>query len=120
VFPLPGLTIEADPVNSINNSRVATVHPIVPGINVADSGEGSSSSGNHRASALDVIDENIRALSQSTLVQDALDRNPVEVLRANRNTNDKIGKGSTILLDGGPESVQLILKDIAACRRPQP
>ena len=113
------LTIEANPVNSLDHGRVAPVDPVVPGVDVTNGGGGSSSTGDDRAGTLDVVDEDVRALSQTTLVQDALDGNSVEVLGTNRDADDQIGKCSAILLDGRPESIELVLEHIAACRRPQ-
>jgi hypothetical protein len=103
----------------LDDGRVAAVNPVVPGVDVTNRGGGSSSSGDDRASTLDVVNQDVRALSQATLVQNTLDGNPVKVLGTNRNTDDEIGEGSAILLDGVPESVQLVLEHIAACRRPQ-
>ena len=93
------LTIEPNPVNSVNDSTVATVDPIVPGVNMTNSSSGGSSAGNHRASTLDVIDKDIRALAKSTLVLNALHGGPVKILRANGDADNEVGQTGWSMTD---------------------
>jgi hypothetical protein len=113
------LTIEPNPIDSIDNSTVATIDPIVPGVDVANSSSRGSSASDHRASTLDIIDKDIRALTNSTIVLDALHGGPVKILGANRDTNDQVSQSTAVLLDSRAQSIKLILEDFAASRSPQ-
>ena len=113
------LTIHSNPVNSVDDSSVANVDPVVPSVDVANGGSGGSSARDHRASTLDVIDENIWALAKSTLVLNTLRGGPVKILRANGDTNDKISQSTAVLLNSRAQSIELVLENLAAGRSPQ-
>ena len=86
---------------------------------MADSSSRGSSASDYRASTLDVIDKDFRALTKSAIILHALCGRPVKILGADGDTDDEVGQSTSILLDSSAQSIKLVLKDIAAGRGPK-
>lgn len=86
---------------------------------MAERGAGERGAGDLLARLLDVADELVRGRAQAALVLDASWRDTVEILAANRDTDDEVGEVAAVLLDGGLKGVELVCHDLLTGAAPE-
>lgn len=98
-----GVGIHADPVTSLRDSTVRRVGPGSPGVNVTDGSVAQRGAFDGITDQANVSDD-VRGLrTVARLGSDTHGRAAVEILTANRDTDDELCEVGSVLLDGGLE-----------------
>lgn len=95
-----GVGVHADPVTGCRDLRVGAVGPRSPGVNVANGDFAQAGVGDGCPDLLNVVDEVGWVGSDAILCRDTRRGVAVQILAANRDTNDEICELGTIQLDG--------------------
>lgn len=103
-----GVLVDTEPVNSLDDGVVGRVGPGIPGINVTDLDAAQGCSIQSLLDLSNVVDNLGGACTNARIVFDTGGRHTVQVFTADGETNHQIGKGRTILLDGGGEGIDLV------------
>jgi hypothetical protein len=82
--------IHSDPVDGVDDGLVRSVDPSSPGVNVTDGGSAQRSTSNGSSNLSDVGGEGSRISTISRLGSDTSGGDAVEILRANRDTSNKV------------------------------
>lgn len=105
-----GVGIETEPVNSFDDGGVGRVGPGVPGIDVTNWDVSPGSAGNGVADSLDVGNNGVWALTDTSIGLNASRRVTVEILTANGDTNNQVSHLGAVGGDGALQSVNFVIK----------
>lgn len=102
------VSVETEPVDSLDGSGVGAVGPGVPGIDVTDGGIAQAGTGDGGADLVDVVDQ-LGGLETGTGGGASADGGvTVEILGTDGDTDDQVGEVVTVGVDGGLESGKLV------------
>lgn len=104
--------INTEPVAGVNDGLVGVVGPGSPGVNVADGDILQAGSSDGGADSLDVLENGVRALANSGLGGDSSGRVTVQILTADRDTDNQLGEVVSVRGDGGLEGSNFVVKGI--------
>jgi hypothetical protein len=107
-----GVGINAEPVAGINDRLVGGVGPGSPGVDVADGGILQASSRDGGADGLDVFENGVRALANASLGGNASGRVTVQILTADRDTDNQFGELVSVGGNGRLQGSNLVVKGI--------
>lgn len=107
------VAVEAEPVDLVDHGGVGAVGPGIPGVDVTDGGAAQGSAGDGRLDLLDVVDQGVGVDTDTGLVLGTSDGVTVEILAADGDTDDQLGEGLAVGVDGGLEGGDLVV-DVAA------
>lgn len=97
------VSVETEPVNSLNDGAVRTIGPVVPGVNVT----------NWEAPVLgldlvDVLNQSVWTSTNTRLVDDTSWADTVQILRSDTQSNDQVGEFASVLLNSVLNSLNLV------------
>lgn len=114
-----GVGVNTNPVGSLRDSDVGGVGPGGPGVDVADLSAAQSSASNGLADLLDVGHNGVGVGTNASLGLNASGGVTVEILTAHGDTDNQLGEGVSVGVDGVLERSDLVVKDILASGGPE-
>lgn len=109
------VAVEAEPVDGLDDGIVGAVGPRVPGVDVADGGVAEAGAGDGLTDALDVSNELLGLDANAGIGLDTDLRVAVEILTADGDTDDELGEGVTVLVDGRLQGGDLVVHVSTGC-----
>lgn len=111
--------VHANEVNCLNDRVVGSINVDSPSVYMANRLALKTGSGNGTADLLDVLDEFTGLSTRTGLVFNASGCDTVEILAADRNTNNQVSEGRSVLLDGSLQGNDLIVHICLTSRCPK-